>query len=130
MATKDFALPRDANSKQSGDVTLEALADADMSAVFQLSKVNAGTLNQLNLISCKNEDVTDHIFSASVNNDIGEVTLTATQLKTVYEDAQDGDWDYVQAKWTFGSVDAGGASNMVEIQSGKTYNLNGWPPSE
>ncbi|RPH93294.1 hypothetical protein EHM69_10705 [candidate division KSB1 bacterium] len=129
MPSKDFALPLDANSKQSGDITVETLAAAEVPATFQLSKVTSGSANQLNLQTGKDDVHVDHIFTATVNGDIGETTLTAVQLKTVYDDAQGGDWDYVRAIWIFGSVDAGGASNMTEIQSGKTYNYHGWPPS-
>jgi hypothetical protein len=114
MAIKQFALPLEIGSGQAGDITSNA------------------TLGQgqysLNLITSKDGDVKDHVLS--VSSDSGNVvsTLTHALLMTIFNDAVDGDWDYIEAKWTVSAIDTPDDSKMFEVQSGHTYNLHGWPP--
>lgn len=128
MAIKQFAVPLDENSKQPGDITFVALADAGVAAKFQLTYVTTGGADQLNLKTKKNGTVTNHTFAATVTSGTASVDLTSAQLVTVYNDAKNGDWDYVEAYWTVGTINTGGTSNMNEIQSDRTYDGNGWPP--
>ncbi|MBU0507206.1 hypothetical protein KKH27_00020 [bacterium] len=128
MATKQFAIPLDENSLQSGDITIEALMDAAAAATFQLSYVSSGGTNQLNLKTCKNSVVKNHIYACTIVDGSASVKLSTEQIKDVCEDADGGDWDYVETEWTMGGVDVGGTSNNFQIQGGTTYNKNGWPP--
>lgn len=131
MAIEQFAIPLDDKSHQSGDATFKELVNAGTSAIFELSNVSTtvGTGSELNLKTRKNGSTRDHVFSATVDDGIAQVTLTSSDLSAVYNDANGGDWDYVEAKWTLGQVDTPDKSNMAEIQSGRTYDLNGWPPN-
>ena len=130
MATKQFAVPLDEHSTEPGDITFKALADAGTSAVFELTNVAAGlTPYELNLITKKNDVIKEHKFSATIANGKASVTLSASTLSAIYNDANGGDWDYVEAKWSVGSVNTPENSNQYEIQGGRTFNYNGWPPN-
>lgn len=131
MAVKNFAIPLDDQSDESGDINFKALATAGASADFKLTNVTGGsTSDELNLITKKNGSTKDHKFSISVSSGTAIATLTSSQLNTVYNDASGGDWDYVQAKWTVGSVDTPDKSNMNVLQSGRLHNYFGWPPND
>lgn len=131
MAVKNFAIPLDDQSNESGDINFKALANAGASADFKLTNVTGGsTSDELNLITKKNGSTKDHKFSVSVSSGSANVTLTTSQLNSVYNDAAGGDWDYVQAKWTVGSVDTPNKSNMNILQSGGSHNYFGWPPND
>ncbi len=130
MAIKQFAIPLDENSDESGDINFKALADAGTSAEFKLTNVSSSTsLNELNLITKKNDATADHKFSATVVSGSASVVLTTSQIGAVYSDAVGGNWDYVEAKWTVGAVDTPDKSELYEIQNGRTYNLSKWPPN-
>lgn len=130
MSIKQFAIPLDGNSNEPGDITFKALAAAGSSAEFQLTNVSAtSAANELNLRTKKNGVEKDHKFSVTVNAGSAKVMLTSANLNTVYGDADGGNWDYVEAKWTIDQVDTPNSSNMYELQGGNTYNLHGWPPN-
>jgi hypothetical protein len=128
MATKQFALPIDSNSKQTGDINLAQLSAANAAAEFRLTNVTSGT-NHLNLITSKGGTHTDHIFAATVSAGVASTMLSAGQLSGIYADANGGDWDYVEINWTVGSVDAPAKSNTVVLQGGGTYDTFRWPPN-
>jgi hypothetical protein len=121
MAAKEFAIPLDKDSKHSGDITFEALKNANTEAIFKITNITSGQTNQLNLITSKNGLGNNHIFSADISNGEAKTTLSASQINTVYSDASGGDWDYVEADWTIGAADTPSASVMYIVQSGNTY---------
>lgn len=129
MAIKQFAIPLDENSDESGDITFKELADAGASAVFELTNVTASaTVNVLDLITKKGGSTKDHTFAVSVSGGKASVTLSTSDLSAVYSDAEGGTCGYVEAKWTVGSVDTPDKSNQYMIQSGRTYDVTKWPP--
>lgn len=128
MAIKNFAIPLNEKSKQSGDGSFEMFTRVGTSVTFSLTYVTAGQTNQLNLVTNKSMKVQAHAYAATVSSGTASVTLTAAQLEEIYADADGGDWDYIQAQWTVGSVDSGGTTNNFQTQGGSTYNVNGWPP--
>ena len=130
MAIKQFAIPLNESSPESGDIHFKALDEDGTSAELKLYYVTSGgTSDELNLITKKDGATKDHKFSVTVNGGTAAVVLTAQQLATVYGDAVGGNWDYVEAKWTLGQVDTPNPSRQVEIQGGRTYNAHGWPPN-
>ncbi len=130
MAIKQFAIPLNEFSTQSGDIHLKDLVNAGTSAEFKLSDIiSGGAADELNLITKKNGTTKDHKFPVTVNSGTAGVVLTTQQLAAVYGDAVGGNWDYVEAKWTLGQVDTPNPSRQVEIQGGRTYNAHGWPPN-
>ena len=129
MATKNFAIPLNSGSKQTGDITFAEMKDLDLPGTFQLTYITPAPQNQLNLKTSKNSTVTDHVFTATTSSGTASANLSAAQIAAVFEDADGGDWDYVQAQWTVGQTDQGGSSNQFEIIGGKTENGNGWPPT-
>ncbi|MCB9369608.1 MAG: hypothetical protein H6507_10920 [Calditrichaeota bacterium] len=128
MATKNFAIRLDNSSKQTGDFTLKLLVDAGTNATFKLTFVEAGTTNSLDFISSKNGVTKSHPYSASVTGTSAAVELSKTDLSAIYDDADGGDWDYVQAQWTVGKVDDNGTSNNYVLQGNHVYDGSGWPP--
>lgn len=129
MATKQFAIPLNSSSKQTGDITFEALAAANATVDFKLTNVTAGMSgNQLNLITNKSGAATNHIFMVTFSSGDVKATLSAAQIDTVYNDANGGDWDYVEANWTIGSADTPSGSVNYEILNSVVYDRNGWPP--
>ena len=127
MAIKQFAIPLNNSSSKSGEVNFDQLAGAGMSADFEITHVAAPTSqNELNLVTRKNGVNKDHKFTPTFGNGSGKVALSAADLSTLFQDANGGDWDYVEAKWTFGQVDVSGTSNMYIHQNGRTYNYFGW----
>jgi len=129
MATKSFAIPLDEDSKQTGDITFETLAKTSADVTFKITNVTAGAANDLNLITSKGGVTEDHKHTASVANGDATVTISHSIMVSIYNDANGGDWDYIEAKWTVGSVNVSGSSNNYEIQGGRTYDGNGWPPA-
>lgn len=130
MAIKQFAIPLDGNSTQSGDRTIKELAEAGTGAEFQLTNVSSSSsAGTLNLITKKAGATTDHTFNTVVDSGKASVTLSVSNLATVFQDAVGGNWDYVEARWTIGVVDTPKESNQYMIQSARTYNLCGWPPN-
>ncbi len=128
MATKKFAIPLNSSSLQAGDITFKELFDEGTTVNFQLTNVVAGSGDQLNLKTKKNGDVKDHVFGLSVEYLTAKSSLSAAEVATVYEDADGGDWDYVEAEWTLGTVDSPSASKNYQVVNGSPYNDNGWPP--
>ncbi|MFZ5432160.1 MAG: hypothetical protein ACOZB3_00150 [Calditrichota bacterium] len=128
MATKSFAIPLDASSKQEGDITFEAMKNAGSSAEFQLTYVVSGQSNDLVLKTKKNGAVTDHVFYPTVSGGTATVTLSKDDIAAIFTDASGGEWDYVGAHWTVGAVDSGGTSEQYEVQGGSVYDGNRWPP--
>ena len=128
MATRQFAIPLDEGSQKSGDATFKRLDDAGTSANFELTNVAASTTaNELNLITKKDGATKDHKFNVTVSNGTVRVTLTTGNLAAIFGDADDGDWDYVEARWTIsGQVDTPSNSNLYIVQDGHTYNFYGW----
>jgi len=130
MAIKQFAIPLDDQSIQEGDINFKALANAGVSAEFELTNVSASTTtNELNLITKKSGATKDHKFAATVTGGKAKVALSTTNLNAVYDDAAGGNWDYVEAYWTVGQVDTPDKSNLYIHQSGRTYDYVGWPPN-
>jgi hypothetical protein len=129
MAIKQFAIPLDSSSHQSGDRNFKELSDDGSSAEFELSNVGAGaTTNSLNLVTKKRGVIKDHVFSVTVSSGIAKVTVSHNDLSNAYADAAGGDWDYVEARWTVGQVDTPDKSNQYMIQNGRSYDLTKWPP--
>ena len=128
MPTKSFAIPLNAASKQYGDISFKALVDALEVATFKLTYASSGDSDVLDLITKKNGTTKNHVFNLSFINNYAKVDISIAVLEAVFNDADGGDWDFVQAKWTLGGIDQGGTSNLFEIQDGRIYNSNGWPP--
>lgn len=127
MAIKQFAIPLDNSSQRPGEANFKQLTDAGASADFEITNVTASTTyNELNLITKKNGATKDHKFTPSFGGGSAKVTLSASNLSTIYNDGAGGDWDYVEAKWTVGKVDTPNTSNLYIHQSGRTYNYYGW----
>jgi len=130
MATKQFAVPLTPESLQTGNFSFKELMDNGKEAEFQITNVEAGDGDNLNLITQKDSQTVDHVFDCKVTNGTGSLLLTASDIATVYHDADGVEWDYVEARWIVGEVDTPGQSNMYEIQGDKTGDLNGWPPNK
>jgi hypothetical protein len=128
MTIRQFAIPLNDQSKQSGDITFKAVADAGVSATFRLTNVTAaGSGNQLNLITKKSGQTTDHIYSIAFGSGIASVTISSGDLSSIYQDAGT-DWDYVEAKWSIGASDTPNPSVFEIVQSNVVYDRTGWPP--
>ncbi|HEY3294012.1 MAG TPA: hypothetical protein VGL38_01085 [bacterium] len=128
MAIKQFALPLNDKSIQSGDITFAELVANAQPVTFKLTNITAGAVNALNLITQKGGTLYNHNFNATAGTDFLTVALSANQMAAVFNDADDVDRDYIEACWTTGAVDTPATSNSYEIQSGHTYNLHFWPP--
>lgn len=130
MAIKQFALPLNSSSLQTGDFTFKELYEAAKPVVFKLTDVTSGGggTDKLNLRTKKNGAEKDHEYAAVVQAGKGYVTLSESDVAAVYSDANGGDWDYVEAKWTFGSVNDPATSVNYQIQNGVEGDTNGWPP--
>jgi hypothetical protein len=130
MAIRQFALPLDENSVQTGEITFKQMRDNGMSVVMDITNIiqGSGSLDHLILRTRKNGTTLDHDFNIVVNSGTAEATITAAQISTIYNDAYNGEWDYVEACWVVGSTDTPTTSVMHEIQDGKTFDLSGWPP--
>ncbi|MBU0690547.1 hypothetical protein KKC97_06695 [bacterium] len=129
MAEKDYAIPLDESSKQTGEATFEDFTRNGRDVTFNLTYITSGTSNILNLITNKGGTITNHEFKATAASGIASVTLSGAQISAVFSDADGSSWDYLRAKWTVGAVDSGGATNCTGIQGGQTYNQFGWPPN-
>jgi hypothetical protein len=130
MATKQFALPLDSQSIQSGDVKFAGLAFANLPADFCLSNIVSGSTNELNLATSKGGTVKNHIFTVSAQDGKASVTLSHSVLEGIKDDATGGDWDYVEATWTVGQINSPSVSAMTAVQANVVYNLFGWPPKD
>jgi hypothetical protein len=130
MAIRQFALRLDNKSIQSGDITLKELVGNSSPADFTLNNVQSGSGDSLNLITSKAGKTTNHTFAVSVSNAVASVTLSAASLLAIYEDADDGDWDYVEVRWTLGTVDSPSTSQFYMAQNSTVYDFAGWPPSK
>ena len=128
MASRHFALPLDENSHQSGEITFKSLAGNQLAATFQLTNAGCVAVSpRLNLIT-KGHSQNDHVFSGVINDGEASVELSPSDLNDVYGDASGGAWDYIEADWIVEEVDTPDKSEMAIIQSGRTYDLVGWPP--
>jgi hypothetical protein len=130
MAVKQFAIPLDTSSAQTGDITFKELADAKSEATFQLTNVTSGQSNELDLVTSKNGSPTSHTFEATVSNGVATKILSASVLAAIYADGNGGDWDYVEAHWALGDVDKPDPSVCNITQGGHTFDLFGWPPKK
>lgn len=128
MATKSFAIPLNSSSIQAGDISFRQLVDNGTNVEFQLNNVKAGPDDELDLITSKDGKEKHHRYSIAVSSGTASTTLSNSKLSSVYSDASGGDWDYIQAEWTVGTIDNGDSSNMYELQGGRTYNSHDWPP--
>jgi len=129
MAIRQFAIPLDASSFQTGNTTLEKLRDAAAAVEFVLSNTAASPMtNTLNVITKKSGTTQDHVFTLSFSGGKASASLSSSDIASIYSDAESGDWDYVEAKWTLGSTDTPITSVMEMIQSGSPYDYTGWPP--
>jgi hypothetical protein len=128
MANRQFALPLDENSQQTGEITLKTLAANCVEVRFRVTNVRALSMRaKLNLIT-KGGSQNDHIFSAPITSGEASVNLSAGEVNAIWNDANGGAWDYVEACWTVDEADTPAASSMAMVQSGHTYDLVGWPP--
>ena len=130
MAIKQFAVPLNDKSQQTGDVTFEKLVENAADVEFKLTNVKHDTADQLNLITKKGAETVDHIFPVTVAAEEATVTLTPKQLGEVLKDTIGGDGDYVEANWSLGTVDFEGDSVMYAIQGQETDDYLGWPPKK
>jgi hypothetical protein len=129
MAVKQFAIPLDEKSIQTGDTNFKALVGNEAAVSFQLTHVTSGSGNQLNLITNKSGTPVSHTFTIAILNGTAYAELSASQMKTVFADAAGDDWDYVEAHWTVGTADTPDKSNLFMVQSGRTFDYAGWPPN-
>jgi hypothetical protein len=130
MAIKQFAIPLDASSIQTGDISFKQLVEAGSRATFQLTDVGASQTGELDLITSRGGKPTSHTFKADVKDGLANATLTTTDLESIYHDAVGGDWDYVEAHWTADEVDTPDPSVCNITQGGHTFDLFGWPPKK
>lgn len=128
MALKQFVIPLDDKSIQTGDTNFKALVDGGQPVTFKLTNVSGGLNDTLNLITNKNGSQVNHSFAATVSGGSASLALSATQMSSVYNDAAGDEWDYVEANWTLGQVDTPDKSNQYELQSGHVYDTHGFPP--
>ena len=128
MALKQFVIPLDDKSVQSGDITFKQLVDNGQPVTFKLTNVSSGSTNELNLVTSKNGGQTMHRFSVIVSSGNAMIELSADQVKIVYDDSDGVDWDYVLANWTLGGVDTPNGSVQYETQSGIPYDTHWFPP--
>jgi hypothetical protein len=130
MAIRQFALPLDENSVQSGEITFKQMRDNGTSVVMDITNIvqGQGSMGRLCLKTRKNGITLDHDFSIVVENGTAKADITSAQISGIYNDAYGGEWDYVEACWVLSSTDTPTTSVMHEIQDGKTYDLSGWPP--
>jgi hypothetical protein len=126
MAVKNYSIPLNDQSSQSGDRTFKSFRDAGTSVEFKLTHVTPADKNELNLITSYKGTVTNHVYSASISGGEATVVLSSAQISNVYADADGGDWDYVQAQWTVGVVDSGGKSQLLATQNSTVYDSYGW----
>ncbi|HEY3296544.1 MAG TPA: hypothetical protein VGL38_14030 [bacterium] len=130
MATKHFAMPLNGDSLQTGDTTVKALWERNAAVQLRLTNVSAGESNKVTLITQKNGQTTRKEFVLKIEGGVASVELSPHDLGMVFDDAMDGDWDFVEAEWTVGATDFPNGSLMYEVQSGRTTNLHGWPPNK
>lgn len=129
MAVRQFAIPLDSNSKQTGNRTFKELNDGDAAVTFKLGNVTeASGSNKLNLKTKKGGTVTDHIFALSFASGTAVALVSKDDIIDVYNAANGGNWDYVEAEWTVGSTDTPITSIMEMAQSNVVYDFTGWPP--
>jgi len=127
MAVRQFALRLDETSLQTGEISFKELVEASAPVEFELVNVVAGSSAVLNLITRKNQTTHDHPFPLSGSNGRGAVTLSANELVDVFEDAVDGEWDFVEARWAVEKTDLPVTSVMHMIQNSQPYDYAGWP---
>jgi len=130
MAVRQFAIPLDSNSKQTGNRTFKELKDGNVAVTFKLGNVVAstGTSDKLNLKTKKGGVVTAHEFTLTFSAGTASVTVSKDDIIDVYNDANGGNWDYVEAEWTVGYTDTPITSVETIEQSNVVYDYNGWPP--
>jgi hypothetical protein len=130
MAIKQFALPLNEDSKQTGDITVKELSDNQATCVFRISHVICDSTLELNLITKKNNTIVNHVFAAVDESGSAAASVSAAQLEALYEDADNGNWDYVEARWTVRDIDNPSTSALTANQLGNVDNLFGWPPNK
>ncbi|MCB9358269.1 MAG: hypothetical protein H6508_00045 [Calditrichaeota bacterium] len=131
MAVRQFAIPLDDDSIQTGDITFKKLDSGSADVQFTISNVvAASTGNSLNLKTKKSGTVTNHNFTLTFSTGRALATVSASSLSTIFGDADGGDWDYVEAEWTLGATDTPVTSVMEMTQSGNVYDYTGWPPKQ
>lgn len=125
MATISFAIPLNDESKQTGDITYKKLKDNSVDVEFLLTNAISGGEDVLDLITRKGSVSKHHIFDLDYQGGSASVTVGAEDIRTVWVDADGGDWDYVEAQWRVGGINQPNPSEQYELQ---TFNGNGWPP--
>jgi hypothetical protein len=128
MAVRQFALGLDLDTVQTGDITFAELKENDLPVIFDLINVVEGQDDTVNFITKKGGVTTDHEFAVTITDGTAKVELSASQIATIYDDATDGDWDYVEARWTVGATDTPITSVEHETQDDIVYDSRGWPP--
>ena len=128
MALKQFVIPLDDKSVQSGEITFKQLVNNGQPVTFKLTNVSSGSMNELNLVTSNNGGQTNHKFAVSISSGNAVIELSADQVKLVYDDSDGVDWDYVLANWSLGGVDTPDDSVQFETQSGQPYDTNWFPP--
>ena len=91
--------------------------------------MDGATSGTLDLITSKNGNLISHLAPVALDNGTAKATLSLDTVTSVYADAVNGDWDYVEARWTFDSLEAPSTAQFHMLQNSKTYDLAGWPPN-
>jgi hypothetical protein len=125
---KRFAIPLDASSKQTGDISFAELVDSNMDVTFQLTNAAAGATNSLDLMTSKGATVHHHSYMVSFSGTTASRVVGKSDIAAIFAEAYGGDWDYIEASWTVGAIDTPENSNLFEVQGGNVYDSNGWPP--
>lgn len=125
MVTISFAIPLDDQSKQTGDITLESIYKNGVATEFRLTNTTSCEGDKLDIITCKGEIVKHHEFNLSFSDNAARTTLSIEDIRTIWQDADGGDWDYIESCWSVGAVHQPNPSQQFELQ---TFNSNGWPP--
>jgi hypothetical protein len=128
MAVKQFVIPLDHDSIQSGNITFAELVAEAEPVTFRLTNVEGDDTNGLNLITNKSGVQHNHPFDIVVADGVAAGEISASQMADVFSDADDDDWDYILAYWTVKAVDTPAVSVHSEIQGGKPYDMHGFPP--
>ena len=128
MALKQFVIPWDSSSIQTGDIDFKQLADNAEPVTFQLTNVEGGSSDELDLVTHKNGSPISHKFDVVVADGVASVELSASEMADIFADSDDKDWDYVRADWTVDKVDIPEKSNQFEVQLAQPYDTHGFPP--
>lgn len=129
MAVRQFAIKLNDDSHQTGDTTLKALKMAGTSVKFELSNTISNGSDELDLITRKNGQTKTHPYPVTISAGVAGIELSAAEITDLFDDADYGEWDYVEARWKVGSTDTPMTSIMHVIQNGMPHDYIGWPPN-